>query len=104
MITINDDTLAEHIPKLCTNIFITIFTVFTNLTHLHFDLSAICRCSPTLFIDLQYAIQQVLFILMLGCAILMIVFVYLMEVLVNYIHLLSKLLTLTIRQRLLIIR
>jgi hypothetical protein len=56
MITINDGTIAEHIKKLSTNIFITIFTMFINLTHLHFNLNDICRCLPTSFIDLPSTI------------------------------------------------
>ncbi|CAF5124373.1 unnamed protein product, partial [Rotaria magnacalcarata] len=36
-VTINENITAEHLKKLSTNIFTTIFTMFTNLNYLHFD-------------------------------------------------------------------
>ncbi|CAF1494428.1 unnamed protein product [Rotaria sordida] len=50
--------MVEHTEKLCTNIFITIFTLFTNLTHLHFNLNDNCRFVPTSFIDLPFTIRN----------------------------------------------
>ena len=51
-ITINDDSTAAWIRKLSTNIFITICTMFTNLTYLHFGLEDNCHYSPHSLIDL----------------------------------------------------
>ncbi|CAF2800955.1 unnamed protein product [Rotaria sp. Silwood2] len=51
-VTINDNSTAQYIRKLSTNVFTTIFTMFTNLTDLHFSLKDICRYPQTSLIDL----------------------------------------------------
>ncbi|CAF3640832.1 unnamed protein product [Rotaria sordida] len=51
-ITINDGSTDQYIWKLSTNVLMTIFTMFINLTYLHFCLKDICRYPPTSFIDL----------------------------------------------------
>ncbi|CAM4778579.1 unnamed protein product [Rotaria magnacalcarata] len=45
-VTINENITAEHLKKLSTNIFTTIFTMFTNLNYLHFDLKDDYLYSP----------------------------------------------------------
>ncbi|CAF1195968.1 unnamed protein product [Rotaria sordida] len=51
-ITINDGSTDQYIWKLSTNVLMTIFTMFINLTYLHFCLKDICRYPPTSFIGL----------------------------------------------------
>ncbi|CAF4154147.1 unnamed protein product [Rotaria sordida] len=51
-ITINDGSTDQYIRKLSTNVFITIFTMFINLTYLHFCLKDICQYPPTSFFGL----------------------------------------------------
>ncbi|CAF1472478.1 unnamed protein product [Rotaria sordida] len=51
-ITINDGSTDQYIRKLSTNVLITIFTMFINLTYLHFCLKDICQYPPTSFFGL----------------------------------------------------
>ncbi|CAF3531369.1 unnamed protein product, partial [Rotaria sp. Silwood2] len=45
-VTINQDDIAEHTRKPCTDIFTTIFIMFTNLNYLHFGWNGDCPGSP----------------------------------------------------------
>ncbi len=52
IITINVDRTAEHIPKVSTNVFTTIFIMFMNLIYFHFGWDINFLYSPKSFIDL----------------------------------------------------
>ncbi len=52
-VTINDTdrSTARYTQNLSTNVFTTIWIMFTNLTYLHFGLQDICHSPPTFLID-----------------------------------------------------
>ncbi|CAF4212839.1 unnamed protein product [Rotaria sp. Silwood2] len=51
-VTIHDDSTGERISKLSTNVFTTIFIMFTKLIYLHFNLKDSCRYLPKAYVDL----------------------------------------------------